>query len=335
MVLKKIVVVFLLINIRPLLSWHNGEQAITIIWQHNRSVAWEHDWLMELLSGLKIKIIDDGTFTVYQNNSIIVVAADQEKQMVPYFQKLKDNGIKFGIILLNDENYISSTDYYEYPLFVFKNYWHKKYAPFDHVYCFMLGYKSGFWDRDTQIIKPAHQRKYTWSFAGQICRKFTEEEKKNKYHNSRIEMVKYLREIPNFFLHPIYGWNSPKSMKACDYQDIMLDSIFIPCPRGHWNLDTYRLSEALECGCIPIVETEPIDYFHNFLGDHPFICISNWSQVNQILNKLLESTADLEKRQIACQEWWTHYKRATNALFVHTIKKAFFAKTTKCKKRGL
>lgn len=305
-----------------------GAGQVNVVWQLDRLQAWEDDWITSLLDGLKIEIIDDGKFQVQKNNAIIVVSADQEKRLVGYMQRLKERGYKFGIIILNDENYISSTDYYHYPLFIFKNYWHKKYDSFDHVHCFMLGYKSGFNRVKTQAIKPVDQRAYDWSFAGQIVRKFTDEEKKNKYHNSRIEMIRYMREIDNFFLHGIYGWNSAKSLPVAEYKDIMLNSIFVPCPRGHWNLDSYRLSEALECGCIPIVETEPIDYFHKFLGQHPFICVSDWSQAVTQVNALLENCQALQERANACHEWWKDYKKKTNTLFVTTIKNAFGFKTS-------
>lgn len=296
---------------------------ISLVWQYDRAKAWEEDWLMELLMGLDIEIVDDTQFEIYRNHSIIVVAADQEKKMIPYCNKLKELGYQFGVILLYDEYYRGTDVYYDYPLFIFKNYWHKKYEPYAHVTCFLLGYKSGFWSKDSQTIKSASQRKYMWSFAGQIARKYTAAEKQNKYCNARKEMCKHMRSIPNNYIYSIYGWNSPKSLKVADYQELMLDSIFIPCPRGYWNLESYRLSEALECGCIPIVETEPVDYYRKFLGDHPFITISSWEEAPQKIQELLDDPIALEERRQQCMQWWLEYKKKTNQTFVETIQKAF------------
>ena len=297
---------------------------VSLIWQYNRANAWEQDWLMELLSGLDIEVYDDTQFILCKNNSIIVVAADQEKKLVPYLMRLKRLGCKFGVILLYDENYAGSTDFYEYPLFIFKNYWHKQYAPYNHVHCFLLGYKSGFWSKESQKIVNAEQRKYNWSFVGQIVRKYKPEEKIDKnYQEARINMCKAMRTIPHNFVYAISGWNAPKSLKVPVYQDVLLDSIFVPCPRGHWNLDSYRLCEALECGCIPIVETEPIDYYKKFLGDHPFITVSSWDEAPGQVAGLLADPVSMEIRRQECANWWLEYKKKTNLLFVQTIKKAF------------
>ena len=46
---------------------------------------------------------------------------------------------------------------------------------------------------------------------------------------------------------------------------ILVSTEFIPCPNGFFHPETYRLYEALESGCIPIVENALIntmtDYF--------------------------------------------------------------------------
>ena len=36
---------------------------INLIWQHDRAEMWEEDWLMELLSGVELNVIDDGENT--------------------------------------------------------------------------------------------------------------------------------------------------------------------------------------------------------------------------------------------------------------------------------
>lgn len=298
-------------------------KPVNLIWQYDRTKAWEEDWLMELLAGLNVRVIDDTRFEIYRNYSIIVAAAGQEKEIVSYCKKFKERGYKFGVILLYDEDYRGTSAYYEYPLFIFKNYWHKQYAPYSQITCFLLGYKSGFWSKESQKILNTDQRKYTWSFAGQIARRYTEEEKKNKYYNSRKDMFKYMKRVSNNFVYPIYGWNSPQSLKVADYQDLMLNSIFIPCPRGHWNLESYRLSEALECGCIPIVETEPIDYYRKFLGDHPFITVRTWDEAPEKIEELLADRVALEERRQKCMQWWAAYKNDMKQLFVKTVCKAF------------
>jgi hypothetical protein len=54
-----------------------------------------------------------------------------------------------------------------------------------------------------------------------------------------------------------------------DYAQLLSETIFAPCPAGWENLDSFRVCEALEAGCIPIVERRPFyDYFRHLFGDH-------------------------------------------------------------------
>jgi hypothetical protein len=79
----------------------------------------------------------------------------------------------------------------------------------------------------------------------------------------------------------------PKDLLFCathrdEVRDVMLQSIFIPCPRGYVSPDSFRFCEALECGWIPIVEKIPTsftDYFRGMLDeDYPFPAVADWSE---------------------------------------------------------
>ena len=45
-----------------------------------------------------------------------------------------------------------------------------------------------------------------------------------------------------------------KKLWVQEMSEILSSTKFIPCPNGFFHPETYRLYEALECGCIPIVE---------------------------------------------------------------------------------
>lgn len=284
-----------------------SDAHVSLVWQGDRKRMWEEDWITELLSGLEYEVIDDMKFEKFIDNSIIVVVPPQEKQMVPYFKKMHELGYKFGIILLSDECYTCTTEFYHYAQFVFRNYWHKQFADDPKVVCFMLGYKTGF-AKDTRAFKPAAQRAFSWSFAGQIGGKPT-----------RATMIHYLKQVPQYYIHEIYTWADTRSLGTNEYQNLLLESIFVPCGRGYWNIDSFRPSEALECGCIPIVEKFPLDYFKKFLGDHPFIAVDSWDQASVEMKQLLGNPVALEAKRQECMRWWKEYKKQINKKFLKII----------------
>jgi hypothetical protein len=78
---------------------------------------------------------------------------------------------------------------------------------------------------------------------------------------------------------------------------------------GFQNLDSFRVYEALECGCIPIVERRPgFDYFRRLLGPYPFISTTNWHDAGIQVARLLAEPALLEARRFECEEWWRDLK---------------------------
>lgn len=300
--LRFIALVFILINVPAFAH-------ISLVWQAERKKVWEEDWLNELLTGLEYEVVDDMKFEKYIDNSIIVVNPPQEKYMVPYFKKLHDLGYKFGIILLSDECYTCTTEFYKYAQFIFRNYWHKQFANDPKVICFGLGYKTGFWKNIPRSYAQNPRRPFCWSFAGQISGKPT-----------RAAMIEQLKRAGPYYIHEINAWLDPRSLNTHDYQTLMLNSVFIPCGRGFWNIDSFRIWEALECGCIPIVEKFPLDYFKKFLGEHPFLAVDSWDQAPLLMAQLFADPVALEEKRQACITWWTEYKKQMNITFIRMIK---------------
>jgi hypothetical protein len=92
------------------------------------------------------------------------------------------------------------------------------------------------------------------------------------------------------------------------YRTMMDVCTIAPCPSGAEALDTTRLCEALEAGCIPIVERrEGFDYFRNAIGAHPLPTIADWSEAPDLIRDL-QSGERLETKRAQCHAWWRHYK---------------------------
>lgn len=282
-----------------------------LIWQIPE-VFWEYDWIREMFQEVPFKEIWDGSFEQVRDRAIIVVGGLNQEKLDAYLNKFKERNFTFGLIHLSDEWYSDPTHCYNSAAFVYRNYWHKNFLTSPHVRSFPLGYKNGFWGNcHNREIKEAKRRAFTWSFAGQI----------NK--STRIAMISQMKKIPSYFIHEIQTFADPKSLAPEKYRDLLLDSLFVPCPRGGWNLDSFRVYEALECGCIPIVEKGPLDYFTKFLGEHPFLTVGSWDEAPALIENALKNPEQLEKLRNVCQEWWKTYKRNLQHEVAKTVKAHF------------
>ena len=82
-----------------------------------------------------------------------------------------------------------------------------------------------------------------------------------------------------------------KSMGSSEMGKIISSTHFIPCPNGFFHPETYRLYEALECECIPIVENA-YKYYDRLFPDNPFLKINkdrkNYRYACRILKKMIK-----------------------------------------------
>jgi hypothetical protein len=95
-----------------------------------------------------------------------------------------------------------------------------------------------------------------------------------------------------------------------EYRQLLLNSMFAPCPMGNANIECYRTFEALESGAVPIVEKRlTLDYYRELLGpDFPGLIVSSWREARQKIAHLLSRPEELNALQQKCIEWWTSYK---------------------------
>ncbi len=144
--------------------------------------------------------------------------------------------------------------------------------------------------------KTAKERTFRWAFIGDI----------NK--STREEMLINMAMYESGYRHIIEQWNDENSLTTEKYREILDNTIFAPCPQGWANLDSYRVWEALEAGCIPIVEKRnDFDYFRLMCGPHPMPTVRNWNEVHDLLSSY-KDLFEIERLRRSCSEWWTNYK---------------------------
>jgi hypothetical protein len=287
----------------------------TLIWQANPKILSESEWVRECLSDLPIREVDDQKFQVVEPNSIIVICRYwQDPAIVDrYLRAFEEKGYLFGVIHLGDEDYTSPIDFYPRCAFVLRHYWKQEFQNSPHVMTFPLGFRNGFWSSNSpEKLRESHLRSLVWSFAGQVTK------------SSREHMVRCLKQIKgDRFLHETRSFVDSNALVGQKYRAMLGNTLFAPCPRGWWNLDSFRVYEALECGAIPIVEKGPIDYFSLFFGDHPFLTVESWDEAPTLVRQLMANPEQLEKRRQACADWWQACKADFKNQITTTIRKRF------------
>lgn len=144
------------------------------------------------------------------------------------------------------------------------------------------------------------EKPLNWFFAGQVN------------HVRRYQCVRALSNIDRGVLVETKSFFE-QGLDRYTYYFGLARAKFAPCPSGPVTPDTIRMAEALEAGCIPIVDEcpgltsgYPQEYFKNVFGEYPpFPIIKDWSTLPQIIDKELR---DWPQNQIRVQKWWKEYK---------------------------
>lgn len=98
------------------------------------------------------------------------------------------------------------------------------------------------------------------------------------------------------------------------YYDIMQQSKIALCPCGNEHQDSFRLTESLMMGCVPIVDGfsrndfEPGYWEWFFKRPLPFPVIYDWSDIGVMVKTVLNN---YEEYREACKEFWFDYTLQT------------------------
>ena len=261
----------------------NTRDNIWGIYHRNNSDKWIH----EILRKIKLKIVNN-TNELERGDHLIVVDSSVEKKDELY-SKLSLVCNKMFLIHLGDESgqYNLSSIYKKFN-FVWRSFCSNKYFKNQNVSCLPIGYKSG-----TVYKKIANVRKYKWAFIG------------TPHKSSRHDLLYQFLDIKPSFFHKTQKFNE-KIIDVTKMSEILSSTQFIPCPNGFVHPETYRVYEALECGCIPIVENA-YKYYDRLFPQNPFLKVNKWSEAKPILNEWKND--QIQKRQEECKLWWSKQKK--------------------------
>lgn len=141
-----------------------------------------------------------------------------------------------------------------------------------------------------------------YSFAGQIN------------HERRQQCFDVLKQFEPLYKAKVVGTDGfgKEDVPYNTYLYDMAISKVAPCPSGVESPDNFRLYEALEAGCIPVVDAfstknkSPGFWKYLLGGDIPFPIIDYWDAFPKILPGLL---ADHQALSNKCFAWWQLKKR--------------------------
>ena len=243
-------------------------------------------WIYEILNKIQFTIIQNEQ-DLESGDVLIIIDSNVEKK-IELYTKLKLICSKMFLIHLGDESgsYDLSEIYNKFN-FIWRAFCLNKYFNNEKISCLPIGYKSGIFLKET-----SDDRKYKWAFIG------------TPHKSSRHDLLFQLSGIEPFFCHKTQEFDQ-KIISVDEMSEVLSSTEFIPCPNGFFHPETYRVYEALECGCIPIVE-KAYKYYDRLFPANPFLKVDMWAEAKPIIKGWGNDQIKLKRDE--CRIWWSNLK---------------------------
>jgi hypothetical protein len=278
---------------------------INIQWVTQDARLFELDWLCEILDVQETYINIVRNFEDFKTDKNSLVICNHAVNYRVCLDALRANSKQYGVFLLSDENLIETCEWLHDPncLFSIRNYVHPMYFSHLKVTTIGLGYKRDF--KKYLTHKSAEERYNMWVFAGTP-------------HGDRRKMLDVFESIKPNQTHECSGFCSANALTTRSYSEMMNDAVFALCPPGQDSMDSFRVYEALEAGCIPVVLARtskmPIypSYWHAVfqsanINSTPFIILDTWEQCLDKIDKVICSK-NYNELQKECRNFWLSVK---------------------------
>ena len=256
---------------------------------------WEANWIRWLLQDFEITEHTAPQLDAFNDNSVYVLSSINHKlSRLPcsFLDGLKRIRRK-GLFHLSDEWFSGGYENYLHFDFVLRNYYSRAFSS-PGIMTVPLGPIGG--SRPSEI-KSVTDRRFLWSFAG------------NK-SAARMAMLREFEALEPNKWYLFDGRNhQPPPLDRRAFESLLADTIFSPCPMGNVVLETFRVYESLEMGCIPIVERRKwLPYYDLLMPGNPLPAFSSWRTAKQFVEQLCKYKSGLADYQRAVMDWWQMYK---------------------------
>lgn len=173
------------------------------------------------------------------------------------------------------------------------------------------GYRAG----TTKILADLNQqeRYNDFIFIGQVN------------HARREQCIEAAEALHDNFNGLVIGTDSfgKEVYSQHDYLVQMTKSKIALCPSGIESPDNFRLYEALEAGCLPVVDAFATNnqstgfWFYLFKENPPFPILDYWDKLPLLMPSLLKSYPENANK---CFAWWQQFKRKMYFKLIDDIK---------------
>jgi hypothetical protein len=145
-------------------------------------------------------------------------------------------------------------------------------------------------------IQPATKRKFLWSFAG-------------FKRGARLDMFKNFMNVEPYKCYLFDNQSQQPWLDRAQFRALLSDSVFAPCPMGNTVLESFRIYESLEMGCIPIVERRRwMPYYDRLMPGHPLPAFTTWREAREFVEALSNDPSRMIAYQQDIAGWWQNYK---------------------------
>ena len=263
---------------------------------------YEAEWLKHILGSDiplqidKIELSDsppiDSPIVFFQKNHILAYNE--------LLRKWNDSGCDFYILHLSDEYVNDDISVYSLPMCkgVLRMY-ERPNLP-SNVLVIPLGYHytiEGGSENPAEKTPRLPFRSNRWSFMG------------TGWQNRKQLLEPFNSIQPNRTVFAD-SWESTQKIQRKEYLAVLLDTYFVPCPTGN-NSETFRIYEALECGCIPLYvkNGENDTLAARLMNEIGILPSSNWSEAAALADHLLQNIQLLENYRTVILNRWVIYKK--------------------------
>jgi len=262
----------------------NNKDSTNYIWgtYHKKN---SDKWIYEILKKVKYTTIDNEKDL--ESDDILILVDSSIENKIKQYNELKLICSKIFLFHLGDESgIVDFSPVYKNCNYVWRTFCSNKYFNNKQIKCIPIGYKSGITNKSVQ------NRKYKWAFIG------------TPHKSSRHDLLYQFSHINEFYSYKTEKFNL-KPISVNEMSKILSSTEFLPCPNGFVHPETYRLYEALECGCIPIVENS-FKYYERLFPQNPFIKVDKWIEAAPIMKGW--SNEQIMSKRNECINWWNKYK---------------------------
>src|SRR5262249_4198438 len=270
--------------------------VLNLIWTQDPETLTEVGWIRWLFRGFDVTEHVAPGLDLFKENALYIISSNRHplSRLPTRFVDGLGSVARKGLFQISDESYSGGYEIYAKFDFVLRNHYS---SIFEHpgIMVLPLGPSNNALNR--QATESAFHRKVVWSFAGTRT-------------SARMEMYRAFRNIEP---HECYFYDSRKDQKppldGDAFLALLLRTTFSPCPMGNVMLETFRLYESLEMGCIPIVERRPyMPYYDLLMPGHPLPAFASWRAARDFVEALSKEKWQVADCQNTISAWWSAYK---------------------------